>query len=142
MNYAIKSTYISALLPMLFVYGFDGPVYCTPPTRDLAALLQTDYIKIQNAEGKKVPYGSEHIRQQVRNCIPLNFGDTTDIAPDLKLTFHNSGHILGSASAHFHIGDGQHNIVFSGDIKFENTWLFDRAVNRFPRMEALVLEAT
>jgi len=132
----------SALLPMLFVYGFDGPVYCTPPTRDLAALLQTDYIKIQNAEGKKVPYGSEHIRHQVRNCIPLNFGDTTDIAPDLKLTLHNSGHILGSASAHFHVGDGQHNVVFSGDIKFENTWLFDRAVNRFPRMEALVLEAT
>ena len=132
----------SALLPMLFVYGYDGPVYCTPPTRDLAALLQTDYIKIQNAEAKKVPYSSKHIRQQVQNCIPLNFGDTTDIAPDLKLTLHNSGHILGSASAHFHVGEGEHNLVFSGDIKFENTWLFDRAVNRFPRMESLIMEAT
>ena len=47
----------------------------------------------------------------------------TDISPDLKLTFHNSGHILGSAGAHFHVGDGLYNLVFSGDIKFENTWL-------------------
>ncbi len=132
----------SALLPMLFVYGYDGPIYCTPPTRELASLLQNDYIKIQNAEGKKVPYNTEHIRHSIRNTIPLNYGDTTDISPDLKLTFHNSGHILGSAAAHFHVGDGLYNLVFSGDIKFENTWLFDRAVNHFPRLEALIMEST
>tara|TARA_B100000029_G_scaffold516435_1_gene629831 strand:- start:2425 stop:4347 length:1923 start_codon:yes stop_codon:yes gene_type:complete len=132
----------SALLPMLFLYGYDGPVYCTPPTRDLAMMLQMDYIKIQNAESNRAPYSSEHIRTSITHTIPINFGETTDIAPDIKLTFHNSGHILGSASAHFHVGDGQHNVVFSGDIKYENTWLFDKAVNRFPRMETLVMEST
>ena len=132
----------SALLPMLFVYGYDGPIYCTPPTRELASLLQMDYIKIQNAEGNRVPYSTEHIRHAIRNTITVNYGDTTDISPDLKLTFHNSGHILGSAAAHFHVGDGLYNLVFSGDIKFENTWLFDRAVNNFPRLEALVMEST
>ena len=132
----------SALLPMLFVYGYDGPIYCTPPTRELSSLLQNDFIKIQNAEGKRVPYNTEHIRQAIRNTIPLNYGDTTDVSPDLKLTFHNSGHILGSAAAHFHVGDGLYNLVFSGDIKFENTWLFDRAVNHFPRLEALIMEST
>ena len=132
----------SALLPMLFVYGFDGPIYCTPPTRELSSLLQNDFIKIQNSEGKKVPYNTEQIRQAIRNTIPLNYGDTTDVSPDLKLTFHNSGHILGSAAAHFHVGDGQYNLVFSGDIKFENTWLFDRAVNHFPRLEGLIMEST
>ncbi|MED6305668.1 MAG: beta-CASP ribonuclease aCPSF1, partial [Candidatus Thermoplasmatota archaeon] len=132
----------SALLPMLFVYGYDGPIYCTPPTRELSSLLQMDFIKIQNAEGNRVPYNTEHIRQAIRNTITLNYGDTTDISPDLKLTFHNSGHILGSAAAHFHVGDGLYNLVFSGDIKFENTWLFDRAVNHFPRLEGLVMEST
>ena len=127
---------------MLFVYGFDGPIYCTPPTRELSSLLQNDFIKIQNSEGKKVPYNTEQIRQAIRNTIPLNYGDTTDVSPDLKLTFHNSGHILGSAAAHFHVGDGQYNLVFSGDIKFENTWLFDRAVNHFPRLEGLIMEST
>jgi hypothetical protein len=127
---------------MLFVYGYDGPIYCTPPTRELASLLQMDYIKIQNAEGNRVPYNTEHIRHAIRNTITVNYGDTTDISPDLKLTFHNSGHILGSAAAHFHVGDGLYNLVFSGDIKFENTWLFDRAVNNFPRLEALVMEST
>ncbi|MHC1588444.1 MAG: MBL fold metallo-hydrolase RNA specificity domain-containing protein, partial [Methermicoccaceae archaeon] len=43
---------------------------------------------------------------------------------------------------HFHIGDGRHNVVFSGDFKFEKSRLFDPAVSRFPRAETLVIEAT
>jgi len=35
-----------------------------------------------------------------------------------------------------------HNIVFSGDIKYEKTWLFNAAVNTFPRLETLVVEST
>src|SRR2546425_977097 len=44
--------------------------------------------------------------------------------------------------AHFHIGDGLYNVAMSGDIKFEKTWLFNPAVNKFPRLETLVLEST
>ena len=40
-----------AMLPVLFRYGYRGPVYCTPPTRDLMTLLQMDYIKVSQAEG-------------------------------------------------------------------------------------------
>src|SRR2546427_1911865 len=60
----------------------------------------------------------------------------------IRLTFQNAGHILGSGVAHFHIGDGLYNVVMSGDIKFEKTWLFNPAVNKFPRLETLVLEST
>src|SRR5207249_2277499 len=63
-------------------------------------------------------------------------------APDVRLTFQNAGHILGSGVAHFHIGDGLYNVAMSGDIKFEKTWLFNPAVNKFPRLETLVLEST
>jgi len=132
----------TGLLPALFKYGYDGPVYCTPPTRDLMSMLQLDMLKVSFGEGKKAPYESSHIRKEVANCITLKYGETTDIAPDIRLTFQNAGHILGSAVAHFHVGDGLYNIAFSGDIKFEKTWLFNPANNKFPRLEALVMEST
>ncbi len=131
-----------ALLPVLYKYGYDGPVYCTPPTRDLMSLMQLDGIKVSFGEGKKAPYESSHVREVVAHCIPLKYGETTDIAPDIRLTFQNAGHILGSAVCHFHVGDGMHNIAFTGDMKFERTWLFNATANRFPRLETLVIEST
>ncbi|MFQ6106041.1 MAG: beta-CASP ribonuclease aCPSF1 [Thermoplasmata archaeon] len=132
----------SGLVPVLFKYGYDGPVYCTPPTRDMMSLLQIDYIKVAFGEAKKAPYESSHIREMVKRCIPLKYGETTDVSPDVRLTFQNAGHILGSAIAHFHIGDGMYNVALSGDMKFEKTWLFNAATNRFPRLETLILEST
>jgi len=132
----------SGLVPLLYKYGYDGPVYCTPPTRDMSTLLQMDYLKVAAADAKKIPYSAEHIREMIKHCIAIDYGDTTDITPDVRLTFHNAGHILGSSIAHFHIGEGLYNIAFSGDIKYERTWLFNPAVNRFPRLEAMFLEAT
>ncbi|MCJ7571709.1 MAG: beta-CASP ribonuclease aCPSF1 [Candidatus Thermoplasmatota archaeon] len=132
----------AGLVPLLYKYGFDGPVYCTPPTRDLSTLLQMDYLKVAAADAKKIPYSAEHIRDLIKHCIAMEYGDTTDITPDVRLTFHNAGHILGSAIAHFHIGEGLYNIAFSGDIKYERTWLFNPAVNRFPRLESIFIEST
>ncbi|PKK85625.1 MAG: beta-CASP ribonuclease aCPSF1 [Thermoplasmata archaeon HGW-Thermoplasmata-1] len=130
------------LLPLLYKYGYEGPVYCTFPTRDLMTLLQIDYLKVAQAEAKKAPYSSEHIRDVIKHTIPMNYGDTVDIAPDVRLTFHNAGHILGSAVCHFHVGDGLYNILFTGDMKYERTWLFNPAHNRFPRVETVVMEST
>ena len=132
----------SALIPLLFKYGYDGPIYCTEPTRDLMGLLSLDYLDVAAKEGRTPPYESEQVREAIKHCIPLEYGDVTDIAPDLKLTFHNAGHILGSAVSHFHVGDGLYNVCFSGDIHYEDTRLFNGAVNDFPRVEALVMEST
>jgi KH/beta-lactamase-domain protein len=130
------------IIPLLYKYGYDGPVYMTPPTRDLMALLQLDYIEVANREGKRPPYDSALIRETLKHTITLNYGDVTDIAPDMRLTFYNSGHILGSAIAHFHIGEGLYNVAFTGDFKYEKTRLFDPAVNQFPRIETIVMEST
>ena len=129
-------------LPALFKYGYKGPVYCTAPTRDLMALLQLDNIKLAFGEAKKNLYTEKDVKNEILHTIPLKYNETTDITPDVRLTFHNAGHILGSAIAHFHIGDGLHNIAFTGDTKFEKTWLFNPAVNKFPRCETLVIEST
>ena len=132
----------SALIPLLFKYGYDGPIYCTEPTRDLMGLLTLDYLDVATKEGRTPPYDSEQVREAIKHCIPLEYGDVTDIAPDVKLTMHNAGHILGSAVSHFHIGDGLYNVCFSGDIHYEDTRLFNGAVNDFPRVETLVMEST
>ncbi|WP_411962777.1 beta-CASP ribonuclease aCPSF1 [Haloferax sp. YSMS24] len=132
----------SALIPLLFKYGYDGPIYTTEPTRDLMGLLTLDYLDVASKEGRTPPYESEMVREAIKHTIPLEYGDVTDIAPDVKLTFHNAGHILGSAVSHFHIGDGLYNVAFSGDIHYDDTRLFNGAVNDFPRVETLVLEST
>ena len=132
----------SALIPLLFKYGYDGPIYTTEPTRDLMGLLSLDYLDVAAKEGRKPPYESEMVRAAIKHTIPLEYGDVTDIAPDVKLTLHNSGHILGSAITHFHIGEGLYNVAFSGDIHYKDTRLFNGAVNDFPRVETLVLEST
>nr|WP_245526147.1 beta-CASP ribonuclease aCPSF1 [Archaeoglobus profundus] len=130
------------LVPVLFKYGYRGPVYLTPPTRDLMVLLQLDFIEVASREGTTIPYESHWIRTALKHCITLDYGVVTDIAPDVRLTFYNAGHILGSAIAHFHIGEGLYNIAFTGDFKFERTRLFDKAETNFPRLEALIMEAT
>jgi len=132
----------SGLVPALYKYGYKGPIYSTAPTRDLSALLQLDYIKVAYGEARKSPFDSSNVRQAVLNTIPLKYGETTDIAPDVRLTLQNAGHILGSSVCHFHIGDGMYNVAITGDIKFEKTWLFNPAVNKFPRIETLIMEAT
>ncbi|MFC7056852.1 beta-CASP ribonuclease aCPSF1, partial [Halovenus salina] len=132
----------SALIPLLFKYGYDGPIYTTEPTRDLMGLLTLDYLDVAAKEGRAPPYESEMVREAIKHTIPLEYGDVTDIAPDIKLTFHNAGHILGSSISHFHIGDGLYNVAFSGDIHYDDTRLFNGAVNDFPRVETLVLEST
>ncbi|MDA1168077.1 MAG: MBL fold metallo-hydrolase, partial [archaeon] len=80
----------AGMLPVLFKYGYRGPVYCTPPTRDLMLLLQTDYLKVGGAEGKRAPYDMEDIRTCMLHVVDVNWNETTDIAPDVKLTFHNA----------------------------------------------------
>jgi KH/beta-lactamase-domain protein len=132
----------SALVPLLFKYGYDGPIYTTEPSRDLMGLLTLDYLDVAAKEGRTPPYGSEMVREAIKHTITLEYGDVTDIAPDVKLTLHNAGHILGSSVAHFHIGDGYYNVAFSGDIHYDDTRLFNGAVNDFPRVETLVLEST
>lgn len=132
----------TGLVPLLFQYAYDGPIYMTQPTRDLMVLLLLDYLEVAAREGNKIPYKSTRIRDAIRHTIPLKYGDVTDISPDVKLTLYNAGHILGSSVVYFHVGNGLHNVAFSGDIKYERTFLFDPAFNGFPRLETLIMEST
>ena len=130
------------LVPFLFKMGYKGPVYCTPPTRDVSALSQIDVVKIAHSEGKEPPYDMEDIKTAVKNTIVLDYEEVSDITPDVRLTLYNAGHILGSAMVHLHVGNGLHNMLYSGDINYTPTLLLDPASTQFPRLETLMVEAT
>ncbi len=129
-------------VPYLYKYGYEGPTYCTPPTRDLGVLLMMDYIEVLAREGRDPPYGKDDIKEFVKHCITKEYGEVTDITPDMRITFHNAGHILGSATVHVHMGQGFHNLVYTGDFKFGYTRLFDPVETRYPRLETLIMEST
>jgi len=130
------------LAPFLYKYGYDGPVYCSEPTSILMTLLQLDYLDVATREGVFSPFDQKDVRELVMHTIPLKYGVVTDVAPDIKLTLHNAGHILGSSVVHLHIGEGLHNVVFTGDYKFGKTMLLESASATFPRAETLITEST
>ncbi|RLE45535.1 beta-CASP ribonuclease aCPSF1 [Candidatus Woesearchaeota archaeon] len=132
----------SGFIPYLFKYGYRGPVYCTEPTRDVAALLTLDYVKILKSENKEPPYDFDDVKEMVKHMVTLNFEEVTDITPDVRLTLYNAGHILGSAMAHLHTGNGLHNLLYTGDLKFGRSILLDPAAHVFPRLETVIIEST
>jgi len=132
----------SGMIPYLFKYGYRGPIYCTEPTKYLMALLQRDYIDIARNEGRLAPYSYIDIDKELVHTVTVNYDEVNDITPDIRLTLYNAGHILGSAIVHIHIAEGLYNIVIASDIKFSDTRLLDRAETRFPRVEAVLIEAT
>jgi KH/beta-lactamase-domain protein len=130
------------LVPFLYKYGYDGPVYCSAPTSNLMTLLQLDYLDVASKQGVIAPYDQKDVRECVLHTIPLRYGVVTDIAPDIRLTLRNAGHILGSSLVHLHIGEGLHNIVYTGDYKYARTMLLEAATTEFPRVETVITEST
>ncbi len=132
----------SGFVPFLYKMGFRGPVYCTAPTRDISALLALDYIGVAFKQARKMLFDVEDVKEMVKHTITLDWGEVTDITPDLRLTLYNSGHILGSSMVHLHIGNGLHNLIYSGDLKYLRTQVLDPAETNFPRLETLIIEST
>jgi uncharacterized protein len=132
----------SGLIPYLFKMGYRGPVYMTAPTRDIAALLALDFIGVAYKQASAPLFSSIDVKEMVKHTICLDYNEVSDIAPDMRITFYNSGHALGSAMTHVNIGNGAHNLLYTGDFKYARTRLLDRAIANFPRLETMIVEAT
>lgn len=129
-------------LPLLYKYGYKGPLYCTEPSLYMVSLLLTDALKVSTMEGQAHMWDLKDLRTMISHIIPLPYGLVTDISPDVKLVLYNAGHILGSAAVHLHVGEGAHNIVYTGDFKFAKSLLLEAASFNFPRVETLIIEST
>lgn len=132
----------SALIPYLYKMGYKGPVYMTPPTRDIAALLALDLVSVHYKKAEVPIYRADDIKEMVKHSICLNYGEVSDVTSDIRITFYNAGHVLGSAVTHVNIGNGLHNFVYTGDSNYRKTRLLDPAVNYYPRVESVMVEST
>ncbi len=103
------------LLPVLTKKGFEGNIYATPATRDLADLIMMDSARIQardaqylrkqaKKKGKKFTweplFTEKDCIKAANQIITLSYNRKMYIAPDVELEFFDAGHILGSAFAY------------------------------------------
>lgn len=114
-------------LPVLAKAGFNGPVYCTPGTRDLLEILLPDAGHLQEEEAKlaaRLGY-SKHApplalftRADAERCLrliqPIPYEQRFFITPEISGSFHRAGHIVGSASLRLELPG--RSIAFSGDV--------------------------
>lgn len=132
----------SGMVPYLYKMGYRGPVYMTDPTRDVASMLALDFIGVAYKQAEKPLFASKDVKEMVKHSISLNYNEVTDITPDVRITFYNAGHVLGSAMVHLNIGNGAHNMVYTGDYKYGRTRLLEPAAISFPRLESIITEST
>ena len=96
------------------------------------SMLQRNYLK---HSGSDALYSEQDIENSVAHTITLMHGIVTDISPDVKLVLSNSGHIIGSTSVHLHIGNGEHNLVYTSDMKFGRTLTLETLLGIFPGLK-------
>jgi len=132
----------SGLLPYFYKMGYKGPCYMTLPTRDISALLALDFIGVAYKKAASPLFSSTDIKEMIKHSICLDYNEVTDITPDIRLTFYNAGHTLGSAMIHLNIGNGLHNLLYTADMKYGKTRLLDPAITMFPRLESVIIEST
>ena len=118
----------SGRLPLLARYGFDRPVYATPATRDLCAIMLADSAHIQQSDaaflrrhGRSCEpplYDQNDVARLMGRMIAVPYDVPFDVAPGMRATFVEAGHILGSASVVLECAEGSstRRLVFSGDI--------------------------
>lgn len=117
----------SGYLPVLVRQGFRGPVYATPATRDLAAILLPDSGKLQEEDAEyanrrgfsrhspALPlYTLVEAQESLQYFEEVRFGVETSLGDGISFTFHRAGHILGAAMVSIR-AEGR-TILFSGDL--------------------------
>ncbi|HOZ49248.1 MAG TPA: MBL fold metallo-hydrolase [Candidatus Hydrogenedentes bacterium] len=122
----------SGTLPMLTRYGYQGPIYATPATRDLCAVMLLDSARIQERDAKWlskkhmsfVPplYDEEDARAVTRRFICVPYDMPMEIAGGVRVTFKDAGHVLGSAMVLAECRDNgsRKRFLYSGDIGRKN----------------------
>jgi metallo-beta-lactamase family protein len=115
-------------IPFLVRNGFEGPIYCTPATRDLSAYMLLDSAFIQEKDVEHLArrgkgfieplYDSRDVARTMERMVSVPYGREFEVTPGISATFVDAGHILGSASVVLDCReDGvKRRLVFSGDI--------------------------
>jgi metallo-beta-lactamase family protein len=142
----------SGYLPRLMNAGFQGPVYCTPGTRDLLRVLLPDAGHLQEEEAKlaaKLGYSKHRsplplfTRMDAERALellePRDLGQRFSVTPEVTGSFSRAGHIVGSACLLLQLPDT--TVAFSGDVgRPRDSLLMPPAP--LPACDNLVVEST
>jgi metallo-beta-lactamase family protein len=136
----------SGLIPRLVKEGFDGQIFCTPPTLELCELLLHDSARIQHNDdiGSGEPlYEEVDVQKTLAMFKTVPYNTPYKIDNEVELLFTDTGHILGSAAINLKLQeDGkERTLCFSGDIgRFANRIL--NPPQPFPQAEVIICEST
>lgn len=136
-------------LPRLVRDGFSGPIYCTPPTQALMQIVLDDAAHLQRQfharglehERPATPayYDERDVARTMRLVRPISLATPFDVLPNVHATYHNAGHVIGSAFAAFEL-EGK-RLVFSGDLgRYGRPLLYDP--DPLGAADAVVCEST
>jgi metallo-beta-lactamase family protein len=143
-------------LPTLVRQGFTGPVYCTPATRDLMAVMLADSAKIQEEDAAyrlvlgdpghpdaRPLYTRNDAELTVERCVAVPYGAGRQILPDVRLRFVDAGHVLGSAMVvlTLDVPGGERTLAFTGDLG-RRGFPFLREPAPVPEADLLICEST
>src|SRR6187402_901010 len=119
-------------LPNLCKQGFEGNIFCTFATRDLASIMLEDSANIQQSDAEFVSrkrakqglppveplYSTIDAEKAIRQFVTLNYDRPIPVTDGLSVTFRDAGHILGSAQVILDIREGakKFRYLFSGDV--------------------------
>jgi metallo-beta-lactamase family protein len=123
----------SGYLPLLVRLGYGGPIYCTPATADLLAILLRDsaYLQEEHAAhanrwgySKHTPAVPLYTMEDAENTLPLiqpqMYREPFAAANGVEVVLRCAGHILGSATVELRLGGGNGTkdttVVFTGDL--------------------------
>ncbi|QAA76861.1 MAG: Metallo-beta-lactamase family protein, RNA-specific [Candidatus Bipolaricaulis sibiricus] len=128
------------LIPRLVREGFRGRGACTPPTRDIAHVMLMDAARIQEEEGEAALYtAADAVAAVDLFQTPLEYGEELRLGGDVRVRFHDAGHILGAASVELR-AEGK-TVVFSGDLGNRGKPLVEDP-SYPPKADVVVLEST
>lgn len=147
----------SGLVPKLVKDGFNGRIFATPATRDLAGILLEDSAGIQESEAKmmnkrraaeglpyvKPLYNDEDVKSAMSYFEAVEYGHWFTIEEGIEFCYTDAGHIIGSAAVHLRITENGKltRISFSGDVgRYRDVILKSPAV--FPQADYIILEST
>jgi len=143
-------------LPNLVRQGYQGPIYCTPATRDLIAVMLADSARIQeedaavagkvgqkHAAARRPLYTRMDAAVTVDQCITIPYGQTFELSPTVQVEFIDAGHILGSAMVLLTIRQGgrTYRITFTGDVGRRGLPFLSEA-SAIPAADLLICEST
>jgi metallo-beta-lactamase family protein len=143
-------------LPTLTRQGFNGPIFCTPPTRDLLRVMLADSAKIQEEDAAHLNiarnyaepwvqplYSNVDVERTFRQVVQVPYGREVDVTKTVRFRFIEAGHILGSAMVHATAAgpDRERTLSFSGDMGRRGLPIL-KPTGTVPPADLLVCEST